>query len=134
MELNNRIVGIELDKLRGNPAQDRVAVGAQKGEAVLGAIRGGYVSSLIIDEGAALSLLSHVKRQREKQPAVKENQIRRPPKQNRFPAGALYDVHRTNEKMLPPRGFIRHFSFVYVQGFIRKTCTGTGRYRQRPVR
>jgi DNA-binding transcriptional regulator LsrR (DeoR family) len=59
VDLNDRIVGIELDKLKKIPRRIGVAAGTQKGEAVLGAIRGGYVNALVIDEGAALSLLSH---------------------------------------------------------------------------
>lgn len=44
---------IELEQLRKVPKVIVVAGGAEKAEAILGALRGGYVDILITDEAAA---------------------------------------------------------------------------------
>lgn len=54
--LNERRVGIEPDPLRRIAVRLGVASGAPKAEAVLAALRGGYLTHLVIDEELALRL------------------------------------------------------------------------------
>ncbi len=55
---NERVVGIEIDHLKAIPEVIGIACGAEKAEAILGAVKGKIVSSLITDENAALRMLS----------------------------------------------------------------------------
>jgi len=58
IQQNRRVVGINQDQLRAIPDVIAVACGAQKAQAILGALRGGLISTLITDEQAALKILS----------------------------------------------------------------------------
>lgn len=55
--LNRRVVGVDLEKLKTIPKRVAVAAGERKAMALLGAIRGGYVNGLVVDESAARHLL-----------------------------------------------------------------------------
>lgn len=55
---NQRVVGISWDDLIKIPEVIGVACGSEKSEAILGAIKGGLINSLITDENAALRILS----------------------------------------------------------------------------
>jgi len=60
-EINDRIVCIEAETLRSIPLRICVAGGARKAKAILGAMRGGFINSLVTDEDAALSILQLLK-------------------------------------------------------------------------
>ena len=55
--VDQRLVAITLDQLRAVPLVIGSAYNADRGEAVLAAVRGGFVDMLVIDRSAALSLL-----------------------------------------------------------------------------
>ncbi len=55
---NHRVIGIETDVLKKIPHLIATACGAEKAEAISGALKGGFVKSLITDEHAALRILS----------------------------------------------------------------------------
>ncbi|HEY3337268.1 MAG TPA: sugar-binding transcriptional regulator [Propionicimonas sp.] len=55
---SNRRIGLSLDQLRAMPNVVAVAGGREKAEAVLGAIRGGYLKVLVTDETTAEELLA----------------------------------------------------------------------------
>jgi len=57
-EISERIIGIEAEVLRKIPKRICFAGGAHKAEAILGAIRGGFINSLVTDENAAMRILS----------------------------------------------------------------------------
>jgi DNA-binding transcriptional regulator LsrR (DeoR family) len=57
-ELSGRAIGISLDDLRRLPVRIGAAVGARKAPAIAAAVRGGYFTSLIIDENAARQVAS----------------------------------------------------------------------------
>lgn len=57
-ELDNRVVGITADELRAIPRRIAVAGGAGKAAAVAGAIRGGFITTLITDTDIAEALLA----------------------------------------------------------------------------
>ena len=59
--LNHRIVGLDPEALKRIPLVVGVAAGAPKAEAILGAVRGGYIGGLVADEAAALGMLSLLK-------------------------------------------------------------------------
>ena len=56
--LNERVIGIDPEHLKKIPCRIGVAAGAQKADAILGALRGEWINILITDEEAALRLLS----------------------------------------------------------------------------
>jgi deoxyribonucleoside regulator len=58
IELNRRIVGIELEALHDIEQVVGVAGGEAKAEAILGALRGGHVSVLVTDDAAARKTLA----------------------------------------------------------------------------
>jgi DNA-binding transcriptional regulator LsrR (DeoR family) len=58
IELNQRIVGIELKDLQDIKQVIGVAGGEAKAEAILGALRGRHVNVLVTDDGAARKLLT----------------------------------------------------------------------------
>jgi len=58
IELNRRIVGIELEDLHGIGQIIGVAGGAAKAETILGALRGGHVNVLVTDDAAARKVLA----------------------------------------------------------------------------
>jgi deoxyribonucleoside regulator len=55
---NDRVVGIGAGSLMKVPEVIGIACGAEKAEAILGAVRGRIISSLVTDENAALRMLS----------------------------------------------------------------------------
>lgn len=63
-EINDRIVCIEAETLLSIPLRICVGGGAQKAEPILGAMRGGFINSLVTDEDAALSILSLLKHEK----------------------------------------------------------------------
>jgi len=58
IELNHRIVGLELEALHGIGQVIGVAGGEAKAEAILGALRGGHVNVLVTDDAAARKVLA----------------------------------------------------------------------------
>jgi DNA-binding transcriptional regulator LsrR (DeoR family) len=58
IELNRRMVGIELKDLQGIEQVMGVAGGEAKAEAILGALRGGHINVLVTDDGAAGKVLT----------------------------------------------------------------------------
>lgn len=56
-ELDNNMIGIDLEDFSTAQNVICVAGSAEKSKAILGAIRGGYVKTLIIDDAAALKIL-----------------------------------------------------------------------------
>ncbi len=58
IDINRRTVGITLNKLKRIPAVIGIAGGVGKAEAILAALRGGYVNRLVTDENAARWILS----------------------------------------------------------------------------
>jgi DNA-binding transcriptional regulator LsrR (DeoR family) len=61
VEENRRIIGVRSFELTDIPEVVGVACGSRKAEAILGALRGGLIDTLITDEAAALSMLSSLK-------------------------------------------------------------------------
>jgi DNA-binding transcriptional regulator LsrR (DeoR family) len=57
---NRRVIGIEAEKLKKIPKIIAVACGSEKADAILGALRGGMVNSIVTDEHAALRMLSNL--------------------------------------------------------------------------
>jgi len=58
IDFNNRVVGMNLDQLKSTRAEViGVAGGQEKAEAVLGALRGGLIDTLVIDDMAAEEIL-----------------------------------------------------------------------------
>lgn len=57
LELHQRIIGIDLVSLSRIPLVIGVAGGREKAEAILGALRGGYINCLVTDEVAAHEVL-----------------------------------------------------------------------------
>jgi DNA-binding transcriptional regulator LsrR (DeoR family) len=57
-EVNGRSIGISLDDIHRLPIRIGAAVGAKKARAIAAAVRGGYFTSLILDENAARLVLS----------------------------------------------------------------------------
>ncbi len=57
-EISERSIAIEIEALRAKPLALALAGGAAKVEAIYGAIRGGYLNTLITDETAARGLLA----------------------------------------------------------------------------
>ncbi len=55
---NHRVIGIEQNQLKNIPHLIAVACGAEKAQAISGALNGGFVDTLITDEHAALRILS----------------------------------------------------------------------------
>ena len=55
---NARIVGIDDDTLKKIPEVVGIACGTEKADAILGAIKGGLLNSIVTDEDAALRMLS----------------------------------------------------------------------------
>ena len=54
---NDHIVAVELERLKQIPLVIAVAGGEEKGQAVLGALRGGYINTLITDRSCAVRVL-----------------------------------------------------------------------------
>ncbi|NPV53807.1 MAG: sugar-binding transcriptional regulator [Firmicutes bacterium] len=57
LNINDRIIGIELEQLRRADVSIAMAGGLHKVNAILGALRGGFVNMLITDKATALRLL-----------------------------------------------------------------------------
>ncbi len=58
VELNRRVVGLDLETLHRIPLVIGVAAGRAKAEAILGALRGGHLGVLVTDSAAATEVLS----------------------------------------------------------------------------
>ena len=61
---NERVVGMSLKQLKGVENRIVVACGAEKAEAIHGALEGGYVNILVIDEECAKELIRIAERER----------------------------------------------------------------------
>ena len=57
-ESNPRIIGISLEQLAQAPLSLAIAGGEQKAEAILGALRGGYLNGLVTDESAVKKIIN----------------------------------------------------------------------------
>ena len=57
LEINDRVIGLEMEKLKGIPMRIGVAGGIEKSEAILGVLHRGYINVLVTDESAALRIL-----------------------------------------------------------------------------
>ncbi|MEE9925865.1 MAG: hypothetical protein PBV01_21265 [Brucella anthropi] len=57
-EFDQRVIGIELDELRGVPTRLCVAGGVQKVEAIRAVLKGRYATHLVTDMDAAEQLLA----------------------------------------------------------------------------
>jgi DNA-binding transcriptional regulator LsrR (DeoR family) len=55
--VDNRIIGLTLEELSRVPTRIAIAGGPEKIEAILGALRGGYITDLVTDEATARNLL-----------------------------------------------------------------------------
>lgn len=62
LPLHERTIGLPLEKLRDVKVSIGVAAGREQGPAVVGAIRGGYVNSVVIDDEAAEVVLALTER------------------------------------------------------------------------
>lgn len=60
-EIHQRVIGIELDKLKTVPHRLCVAAGRNKAIPLLSALRGNYIDYLVIDEEAAVQMMSLLK-------------------------------------------------------------------------
>ena len=69
-ELDGRIIALSLQDLKTMSPVIAVAGGEDKVEAILGALRGGYLDVLIVDEGTAKQVLRRSYEDAEKSPAV----------------------------------------------------------------
>lgn len=56
--LSDRMITISLEQLRRIPIQVGVAAGVHKKQSIMAAIRGGYLNTLVVDDVAAMTLLS----------------------------------------------------------------------------
>ena len=56
--LNERMLAVTLEDIKNIPMVIGVAAGEKKSEAILGALRGGYIDVLIIDEKAAVGVIN----------------------------------------------------------------------------
>lgn len=57
-DLYNRVVGLELERIKEKEHAIGIIVGVEKARALLGALNGGYINSLFIDEAVAVELLA----------------------------------------------------------------------------
>ncbi len=57
-EVDQRMVGLTLEEIRRVPNRLGVAGGTEKTQAILGALRGGYLTDLVVDERTAHGLLA----------------------------------------------------------------------------
>lgn len=62
-ELYNRVVGLDLEKMKEKEHSIGIVVGKDKAKSLFGALNGEYINSLFIDEAVALELISLVKKQ-----------------------------------------------------------------------
>lgn len=58
IEMNDRVIGLETEKLDGIELKIGLAGGKDKAEAILGSLRGGFINGLVTDESAAARMLS----------------------------------------------------------------------------
>jgi len=58
IQQNNRVVGINREQLLKIPEVIGIACGTEKAEAILGALRGGLIKSLVTDENTAIEILN----------------------------------------------------------------------------
>lgn len=57
-DLYNRVVGLDLERIKEKEHAIGIIVGVEKARALLGALNGGYINSLFIDEAVAVELLA----------------------------------------------------------------------------
>lgn len=60
--LAERMIGIDMEDLKKCPETICIALGEKKSEAVLGAVRGGYVGTLVIDEKCAEKIFACIEK------------------------------------------------------------------------
>ncbi|WP_319531985.1 sugar-binding transcriptional regulator [uncultured Cohaesibacter sp.] len=58
--LDDRLMGISLDDVKNIPTRIAVAGGTEKTSSILGALRGGYINTLITDTKTALNILENL--------------------------------------------------------------------------
>ena len=56
-EVNDRIIGLDLDQIKGIPRVIGVAGGAEKFEVIRASLRGGFINVLVTDDRIAVRLL-----------------------------------------------------------------------------
>lgn len=61
----DRVLGVELEQLKHVPRVIAVAGGPEKAPAIIGAVRGKYISSLITDESAARAVLTLLEQEKD---------------------------------------------------------------------
>jgi len=62
ISINSRIIGIDIEALRKVPLTIGIAGGAYKTKAIIGALRGQYINTLITDETAAIGICDYVEK------------------------------------------------------------------------
>jgi deoxyribonucleoside regulator len=76
-DYRNRVIGIELDVLRQRPEVIGVTNGASRHEAVLAAIRGKLITSLIIDDAGAAAVLAADEREMRERRSYRDDVLTR---------------------------------------------------------
>lgn len=61
LSIHERTIGLPLDDLRQIPCVIGVAAGIKKAQAIVGALKGGYITSLVTDDIAAREMLHYMK-------------------------------------------------------------------------
>jgi DNA-binding transcriptional regulator LsrR (DeoR family) len=61
VRLNNRILGMGIRELKNLPIVIGVACGEDKKEAILGALRGGFINTIVTNQGVAEYLINNIK-------------------------------------------------------------------------
>jgi len=56
-DLNDRVIGISLDKIKEKKFRVCVAIGNEKAESILAGIKGGFINSLFTDEKTAMEIV-----------------------------------------------------------------------------
>lgn len=62
--INERVIGINVEDLRSVSKVVAIAEGTHKIDSILATLRGGYIHTLITDEGTALELVKKIKKQK----------------------------------------------------------------------
>jgi DNA-binding transcriptional regulator LsrR (DeoR family) len=62
-DINDRVVGLDLNDLKKIPHVIAVACGLAKSRGILGAVRGGYINALATDDMTALAIMEEAKKQ-----------------------------------------------------------------------
>jgi len=60
-DLNKRVIAVNLEQVKNIPHKVVAAAGVDKAEVILGALRGGFIDYLVIDEDAAINVIELIK-------------------------------------------------------------------------